>query len=267
MTHDFLKTLDAFDNATSSRRDAIRKAGRLGANAALAALPLFASSKSAVARSSGPDGDAEILNYALTLGYLKRFFYEAALKNSALGIPDSDRPLFEEISANENAQVEFLSEVITDLERTPVVFEANDFDFTAGGTYDLDDYDTFLTLSQSFEDLGQRAYKGQAARIETAAILTAALQIHSVMARQAAAVRRLRGNQGWIPNNQPGAAVPAIYAGEENVIQGNVDLSTSLPGVGTLYTVEQITEAFDEPLSMEDVTNEDGTGIADPFFA
>ncbi len=263
MNSDFLNTLDALDNATSSRRDALRKAGRLGANAALASLPFFASAQNTAAKSFNPEEDIDILNYALTLGYLKQFFYQTALGADGPTIPAADLPLFQAISANETAQVTFLSTVITDLSGTPVVFTSDDFDFSAGGTYDISDYATFLTLSQSFEDLGQRAYKGQAAAIADPGILTAALQIHSIAARQAAAVRRLRGNQGWVAGNEPGAAVPAIYAGEDNVTQGGVNLVDALPN----YTAEQITEAFDETLSMEDVTNAQGTGIADPFFA
>ena len=57
---------------------------------------------------------------------------------------------------------------------------------------------TFLTLSQTFEDLGVAACKGQAATLMgNGDILTTALQIHSVEARHAAMVRRIGGKPSW----------------------------------------------------------------------
>jgi Ferritin-like domain len=73
-------------------------------------------------------------------------------------------------------------------------------DFTAGGKYAdvFSNFKTFLTLSQTFEDLGVAAYKGQAGNLKgNGAILTAALQIHSVEARHAAEVRRIGGKKAW----------------------------------------------------------------------
>ena len=52
-----------------------------------------------------------------------------------------------------------------------------------------------MSLAQAFEDTGVRAYKGQAKNlISTPDLLTAALQIHSVEARHAAAIRDLIAN-------------------------------------------------------------------------
>ena len=62
-------------------------------------------------------------------------------------------------------------------------------DFTAGGKYAdvFSNFKTFLTLSQTFEDLGVAAYKGQAGNLKSNGdILTAALRIHSAEARHAA---------------------------------------------------------------------------------
>ena len=254
---------DALDNVPTSRRDALRTAGRFSAGAALAALPFFGMAKSALASTYGPDTDVGILNYALTLEYLESAFYRLGLDAGV--IEAADRPLFERISADEDAHVAFLASAISSAGGTPVSFDDDAFDFTGGegsGTGPFDpfgDYATFLTLSQAFEDTGVRAYKGQAANIQSAAYLTAALQIHSVEARHAAAVRRIRGNQGWIPNAQPGAiaAIQPIYAGEDNVTQGGVNLVNALNG----YSMEQITEAFDETLTDDAVL-----AIAGPFI-
>ncbi len=276
MNSDFLKSLDAFDDASTTRRDALRKAGRLGANVALAALPFYASAKNVMAKSYGAsfETDVDILNYALTLEYLEYYFYLRAVGGvlnagtddevevpAELVISDPDaRALFQGIRDNEAAHVQVLTEAVTSLEGTPVSFPLDAFTYElAPGVSVYDSYDDFLLLSQAFEDTGVRAYKGQAADISSPAILTAALQIHSVEARHAAAVRRLRGNQGWIPLNQPSApaAIQPVYAGEDNVTQGGVDLASALPD----YTAEQISEAFDEPLDSDAVL-----AIAGPFI-
>jgi hypothetical protein len=85
-----------------------------------------------------------------------------------------------------------------------------------------------------------RAYKGQAgALISNDAILTTALRIHSVEARHASAVRRLRGQKGWITGNQTDIPELApVYAGEE-------------AGAGVTSTASA--EAFDEPLTIDQV--------------
>ncbi len=107
-----------------------------------------------------------------------------------------------------------------------------------------------------------RAYKGQAGElIADPQILEYALQVHSVEARHAAVVRMLAstvtGNaamKGWITGKE--GAVPAIYAGEDNMTQGGKDLK----GLAS-KTDAAITEAFDEPLSKTDVL-----AIAGPFI-
>ena len=49
-----------------------------------------------------------------------------------------------------------------------------------------------------FEDTGVKAYKGQAGNLITSSkLFTAALRIHSVEARHAAEIRRLRGVKEW----------------------------------------------------------------------
>jgi hypothetical protein len=71
-------------------------------------------------------------------------------------------------------------------------------------------------------------------------LLTTALQIHATEARQAAIVRRLRGQRPWITgteNDLPGP-LSAVYAGEDK----------SSGGSGRAAT-----EAFDEPLSASEV--------------
>ncbi len=180
-----------------------------------------------------------VLNFALTLEYLEDDFYRLGLESGV--IPGEDLAVFQPISAHEAAHVALLTSTISSGGGTPVLKPT--FDFTAAGTFPdpFADYPTFQALSQGFEDTGVRAYKGQAgALMSNDAILTVALQIHSVEARHASAVRRLRGEKGWITGNQNTLPpqVAAVYAGEE-----------AGAGVTTLPS----SEAFDEPLTMDQV--------------
>lgn len=117
------------------------------------------------------------------------------------------------------------------------------------------------------EDTGVRAYKGQAGVLKGTATLTVALQIHSVEARHAAEIRKLRGAKGWISlksdnTSENNAAPAAVYAGEETVTQSDIDLSTLGLKVGTTaITRAQIAEAFDEILTKDQVL-----AIAGPFI-
>ena len=168
----------------------------------------------------------------------------------------AERPIIQKIRDHELAHVRFLTEVIGSvLKGTPVA--EPEFDFTAGGNFrPFQDYPTFLALAQAFEDTGVRAYKGQAANVmESDVVLTAALSIHSVEARHASMIRRLRTKKGqdtvkgWITGNSIGtlpAAAAGIYAGEENLTHAGVNVST-LTGIDAAG----VSEAWDEPLTMQ----------------
>jgi len=82
--------------------------------------------------------------------------------------------------------------------------------------------------------------------ISTPDLLTAALQIHSVEARHASEVRRLRGLKGWITGNLRGVGMPeatqAVYNGEDVTIQAGYDTAA-------LFGAAAGSEAYDEPLS------------------
>ncbi len=239
-----------------SRREAFRQFGDFGKKVAMAAVPL--SILSTIPRIAKADTASLIdtLNFALTLEHLEYRYYQMAIESGV--IDGADQNIFTKIRDHELAHVNFLVEVIGNvLGGTPVAEPA--FDFTAGGNFaPFSDYPTFLALSQAFEDTGVRAYKGQAANVmESDVVLTAALSIHSVEARHASMVRRLRTKKGqddvkgWITNANIGtlpAAAQAIYAGEENVTHAGVDV-TSLSGIDA----GAVSEAWDEPLNKEQV--------------
>ena len=190
----------------------------------------------------------DVLNFALTLEYLEDEFYRMGLESRGL-IPNETRDIFGQISKHETAHVNLLKSVLGGK-----AVDKPEFDFTAGGTFPdvFRNYQTFLALSQAFEDTGVRAYKGQAGNlISNDKVLTVALQIHSVEARHAAEVRRLRGETPWIVNDSRGSlpeAADPVYFADRKPSEIGVRLAdlTELPN-------SVITAAFDEPLSQNQV--------------
>ncbi|MCP9235276.1 ferritin-like domain-containing protein [Lewinella sp. JB7] len=245
----------------TSRREAFNSFGRTFGKAAAATLPLaaFMTPNRAFAQTSGT-GITDVLNLALTLEYLEAEFYAMGLDAADLLTGDT-RETVALIGQHESAHVEFLRSAISSLGADPV--EKPDFDFTAGGTFNdvFTNEQVFLALAQAFEDTGVRAYKGQATNLmSNGDILTAALQIHSVEARHASEIRRIRGSKGWITNanNTTGAsAADAVYAGEDNVTHLGVNATTV-----TDVSRDQLTEAYDEPLTKEQVLDIAGLFLA-----
>ncbi len=161
---------------------------------ALASAPLILAAASQDAFAKGlPKQIVDTLNFALTLEYIEDAFYRTGLKKGV--VPRKHQAVFAHIGRHEAQHVAFLSGALGKAAVKPPKA-----DFTAGGKYDdvFSNFNTFLTLSQTFEDLGVAAYKGQAGNLTgNGDILTAALQIHSVEARHAAEVRRIGGKKAW----------------------------------------------------------------------
>jgi hypothetical protein len=263
MENNLLSVLEHGAEAVESRRNALAFVGKLGAGALFSMLP-FGLADEAKAQSAG--NDVAILNYALTLEYLESSFYNQYATDAVITTA-AVRPLFATIKADEAKHVAFLRTAISGAGATPVMFTNADFDFTAGGSFTPTDFATFLILSQAFEDTGVRAYKGQAANITDKGILTAALNIHSVEARHAAAVRKVRGLMGWVTDAaESPAPIQPVYGAGQARTGATADMSpaeTNLNGLSPVsgrYTAAQIQQAFDEPLGTSTVKN-----IADPF--
>ena len=246
------------------RRQAMHRFTKLGSKLALTAIPVALGSMLNKAYSQAPSGIIDVLNFALTLEYLESSFYIKATSTPGL-IPATQTASFDIIRNHEKEHVAFLKSAISGSGGTPVTEPT--FDFTAGGTFPdvfaTKDYATFLALSQTFEDTGVRAYKGQAGNLKSNNdILTAALQIHSVEARHASHIRGVRAALGadikpWITQVSSGgigSAVAASYAGEENTNQLGVNIQslTRLHG-STSSSMDIATEAFDEPLTKAQV--------------
>lgn len=189
--------LDAIDpdlsDRLTSRRDLFAKATRNLGVIATAPLVLAAVASEAVGQGV-PRQVADILNFALTLEYLEDEFYRTAAAQPGL-IPAEFSAVFFTISKHESAHVRVLSNALGG-----AAVAKPQFDFTARGRYPdiLRNFRTLAAVSQTLEDVGVAAYKGQAPRLTGGgALLTTALQIHSVEARHAAEVRRIRGVRAW----------------------------------------------------------------------
>jgi hypothetical protein len=178
----------------AGRRNLFRRPA-VAAMAASVPLVLAAASTEAFAAGGLPKQVVDVLNFALTLEYLEAAFYKEGVSKSGL-IPSQYRALFRTIAAHEAAHVKLLKGALG-----AAAVEAPAVDFTAGGKYAdvFSNFETFATLSATFEDLGVAAYKGQAGNLLGTPVLGTALQIHSVEARHAAAVRPIVGKSG-VPN-------------------------------------------------------------------
>ncbi|MDZ4839289.1 MAG: ferritin-like domain-containing protein [Bacteroidota bacterium] len=262
----FLKIIEQFDfdkthpelhdNATS-RKDALNLLGKFASGVALAAVPtiLMTLPKAVAAQGAGV---TEILNYALVLEYLESEFYNIGLSSGNL-IPSKDRTVIQTIAKHEAAHVNYLKTALGSAAGAKPTF-----DFTVGGAFSpFTDYPTFLIFAQAFEDTGIRAYKGQApALMVDPATLQVALQIHSVEARHASEIRRIRGQKGWVTgdnaaaNGIPSTAFDAVYAGENQSIQGGVNV----PNVSGISSAA-VAESFDEFITMDQ-----GNAIAGLFI-
>jgi rubrerythrin len=268
-----------------TRRGAMKQFSFLGKALVAAAVPFAFGSMFKKAYGQTTSQIVDTLNFALTLEHLEAEFYKQVVASTVL--PAADRPAFERIKNDEVAHVNFLKTAITALGGTPVNMTAANFDFSGGNGSNtgpfanvFTNYSVLLAVSQTFEDTGVRAYKGQAGNLmSNNDVLTAALQIHSVEARHAAKLRQLRREAGtlvptgvtvrpWITLNQSGiatgnagadGAIQLSYNGEDLTTQGGANIV----GIGgnTGINARLASEAFDEPLSRTQVE-----AIVDPFI-
>ena len=128
--------------------------------------------------------DLEIVNFALTLEYLEADFYDQALTS---GLLSGDlRDLAATFGKTEQAHVEALEAVASQLGE-PVDPPRTDFSAFLKGE------ETLLAALADVENLGAAAYLGAAPAIQDRELLAAALSIHSVEARHAAALNERIG--------------------------------------------------------------------------
>lgn len=123
------------------------------------------------------EGDLGIVNYALTLEYIEAAFYADVIKS---GLFKGDNlALIREIGSNEDEHVVALEATAKQL-GTPAPRPMTQFPIEGPAQV--------LELAATVENLGAAAYLGQAPRIQSTQVLDAALSIHSVEGRHAAAL-------------------------------------------------------------------------------
>lgn len=244
---------DGAKESLLSRKDAFRKMTKASKMLAVSALPLgLISAFATPAKAQTTEELVDVLNFALTLEHLENEYYITGTEQSGL-IPDGrDSDIFAQVQKHEQQHVDFLIDTIDSLGGQPI--DKPTFDFTVDGAFDpFNNYNQFTALAQAFEDTGVRAYKGQAPAVQgNSQILTAALAIHSVEARHASEIRRLRGLKGWITRDLRGDGMPeatqAAYNGENEDTQLGI-LVTDVTDVGS----DGVTESWDEPLTKQAV--------------
>jgi hypothetical protein len=260
-----LETLDPDIAARLAQREAEIAQGasvaRVTADGlAMASVPvaLAALARDVFAQGGLPANIVKVLNFALMHEYMETTLYNYGLSEHFHVVPVQDLPIFQTIQNHENLHQQYLLATLgSQAVREPF------FDFSGGsGSYNgpyhaaFYEYDEWKALAQSWEDLGVRMYKGLAPSLMGAQPqLLAALRIHSVEARHACEVRRLRGkfldevpHRGWITGAQTDIPLTsAFYTGEDNTIQNRTDI------VSLGFSADDASEAFDEPMTMQEV--------------
>ena len=182
----------------SDRKRFLRMMGGAGAASAFAIFVAACGDDDDSSNSSGSDGgtktnseaamagDLAIVQYALTLEHLETDFYNAVIDAGVI----KDMALAETaklIRDNEQEHVTALTGTVKQLGGTPKRPKTN-FDSVLEGGEKM-----VLETAATVENLGAAAYLGQAGRIKSKEILAAALGIHSVEARHAAALNTVVG--------------------------------------------------------------------------
>jgi hypothetical protein len=192
-----------------SRRKLLAVGGGSTALAAfLAACGSDGNSTSTMATSGGGKsgtekfgkGDIGILNYALTLEYLETAFYQDVVRSGLF--KGSDLETIRKFGSEEAEHVSALTGFVKQMGGTPAPKPKTEFPLKSAKSV--------LELAATVENLGAGAYLGQAPYIKGASVLAAALSIHSVEGRHAAALNTLLGE----PITPDGAFAKAAPASE-----------------------------------------------------
>ena len=151
-------------------------------------------------------GDVEIVNYALTLEHLEAAFYQQVIDSGQ--IKDQQvADLAMRIGENEQEHVDALTATVEQLGGKPAEAPKTNFDKVLEGGPEV-----IIKTAATVENVGAAAYLGQAAKIKSPDILAAALSIHTVEARHAAAVNQLAGIDFKGPDPYTGTIPDGAFA-------------------------------------------------------
>lgn len=156
---------------------------------------------SAVNNPDTNKSDVEILNYALTLEFLEAEFYEKVIA-SGLVKDQKVADLAKKFGETEQEHVDALTATIKKLGGSPVKAPKTKFEETLEKGLE-----ETLNTAATVENLGAAAYLGQAGAIKNKEVLAAALAIHTVEARHAAALNQLVG-RGFSGDGELSGSVP-----------------------------------------------------------
>jgi len=192
--------LEELSQDTASRKRFLKMVGGAGATGALAIFVAACGNDEETdtgatgdtdtgmgAEKKASKGDLEILNYALTLEFIEADFYAAVIDSGEV----TDKKIAElakSIGENEQEHVDALTATIEQLGGKPAAKPSTTFDAVLQGGPKM-----ILATAATVENLGAAAYLGQAGRIKNKDVLAAALSIHTVEARHAAALNTLVG--------------------------------------------------------------------------
>jgi len=201
-----------------TRRRVFKHMGGLGKKITAATLPAVLSTmftKAYGQTTALPQIIVDTLNLALSLEYLEYYYYQQGISSNLF--TGNDLNAITIIHDDEQGHINALRMVLGSAAIADPTALA--YDYTAGGN--LTPFASpamFLATSQAFVDTGVRAYKGGAANLigdPTAgkAILTAALNIHSVEARHSSHVRSMRRGYSTGVANTNGTTIAGLDGG------------------------------------------------------
>ena len=133
------------------------------------------------ALAEGAGGDAEVLNFALTLEYLEADFYRVA--GARAGLSGTAKTYARLFGAEEQAHVSALTSAVKQLGGTPAK--------KPRFVFPVSDQSSFLALASVLENTGVGAYNGAAPSLKSKAVLASAGSIVQIEARHAAAINLL----------------------------------------------------------------------------